>query len=322
MISKLNELTEYSPSVLPPSVICGSRLFSLLDSPCSMASSGHFDPSQTYDGYKEVKGFDPSCTKCSKKGKQCFQHCNPQSSKWHHSFIRKKCCQHPGAPLSNIRWYLWSRKDGPFGKEFPVCEAPAPDGTSGYSNLTRIRKRDVARLNNVGGPIPTGGRPIYSSSEVPISRINSQGVVKRLRRISDSPTNTNAEGSDELDGEEAEVKISKSSNTYHPQKLPTSPFHYAIFYFSTFTKSFHCKACPGLTSEAITHPASHKLYNGHLPPTTSCGQLHKKTRRSLTLNISCHPSISAKGTLAYEDYQRTKMLCPGCLERLTEILGS
>ncbi|MBW0474697.1 hypothetical protein O181_014412 [Austropuccinia psidii MF-1] len=32
-----------------------------------------------------------------------------------------------------------------------------------------------------------------------------QGVVKRLRRISDSPTNPNAEGSDDMDGEEAEV---------------------------------------------------------------------------------------------------------------------
>ncbi|MBW0484661.1 hypothetical protein O181_024376 [Austropuccinia psidii MF-1] len=46
---------------------------------------------------------------------------------------------------------------------------------------------------------------ISSSSEVPISRINSQGVVKRLRRISDSPTDPNAKGSDELDGEEVEV---------------------------------------------------------------------------------------------------------------------
>ncbi|MBW0517817.1 hypothetical protein O181_057532 [Austropuccinia psidii MF-1] len=41
--------------------------------------------------------------------------------------------------------------------------------------------------------------------EVLISRINSQGVVERLRRIADSPTDPNAEGSDELDGEEAEV---------------------------------------------------------------------------------------------------------------------
>ncbi|MBW0509961.1 hypothetical protein O181_049676 [Austropuccinia psidii MF-1] len=34
---------------------------------------------------------------------------------------------------SNIRSYLWSPNDGPFGKEFPVSEGPTPDGTSGYS---------------------------------------------------------------------------------------------------------------------------------------------------------------------------------------------
>ncbi|MBW0522022.1 hypothetical protein O181_061737 [Austropuccinia psidii MF-1] len=62
-----------------------------------------------------------------------------------------------------------------------------------------------ARWTNVGGPIPVGGRPIYSSSEVPISRINTRGVVKRIRRIPDSPPDPDAEGSDELDGEEAEV---------------------------------------------------------------------------------------------------------------------
>ncbi|MBW0493780.1 hypothetical protein O181_033495 [Austropuccinia psidii MF-1] len=57
MSSKLTELTEYSPSVPPPSVLCGSGIFSWLGSPWSMASSGHFDPSQTYDGYKEVEGY-------------------------------------------------------------------------------------------------------------------------------------------------------------------------------------------------------------------------------------------------------------------------
>ncbi|MBW0574928.1 hypothetical protein O181_114643 [Austropuccinia psidii MF-1] len=52
MSSKLTELTKSSPSALPPSVICGSGVFSPLSSP-SMASSGHFDPFQTYDGYRE-----------------------------------------------------------------------------------------------------------------------------------------------------------------------------------------------------------------------------------------------------------------------------
>ncbi|MBW0567155.1 hypothetical protein O181_106870 [Austropuccinia psidii MF-1] len=170
-----------------------------------MASSGHFDPSQTYDRYRAVEVLDPACSECLEKGKDCFQHYNPCSSKCHYCFIGKKPCHHTAAPSSNLRRCFWSRKDGPFGKELPVSEEPTPDGTSVFSQVTCSRQRDVARWTNVGGPIPVGGRPIYSNSEVPISRINTEGVVKRIRRIADSPTDPDAEGSDELDGEEVEV---------------------------------------------------------------------------------------------------------------------
>ncbi|MBW0499339.1 hypothetical protein O181_039054 [Austropuccinia psidii MF-1] len=172
MSSKLTELTEYSPSVLPPSVLHGSRILSQFSS-SSMASSGHFDPTQTYDGYKAVEVLDPACTECLKP------------------------CGHTGKQASNIRRYTWIKKDGHFGKELPVSEVPTLHGTSG--------QRDVIRWTNVGGPIPVGGRPIYSSSEVPISRINTEGIGKRIRRISDSLPDPDAEGSDELDGEELEV---------------------------------------------------------------------------------------------------------------------
>ncbi|MBW0576099.1 hypothetical protein O181_115814 [Austropuccinia psidii MF-1] len=73
-------------------------------------------------------------------------------------------------------------------------------GTDILDVVTGSRKRDVARWTNVGGPIPVGGRSIYSSSEVPISRINTEGVLKRIRRIADSPAVPDAEGSDDLDG--------------------------------------------------------------------------------------------------------------------------
>ncbi|MBW0586294.1 hypothetical protein O181_126009 [Austropuccinia psidii MF-1] len=170
-----------------------------------MASSGYFDSSQTYDGYKAVKALAFACTKFLKKGKQFFHTYNPLSSKCHPCFVGKKPCQHPGAPISNVRKYLWSRKNVPFGRDFPVSEAPTPDSNLGYSNLTGSRERYVAKWTNAEGPIPIGGRPSYSSSEFPISRINSQGLVKRLRRISNSPTDPNSEGSSELDDEESEV---------------------------------------------------------------------------------------------------------------------
>ncbi|MBW0565107.1 hypothetical protein O181_104822 [Austropuccinia psidii MF-1] len=74
------------------------------------------------------------------------------------------------------------------------------------------RKRDVARWTNVGGPIPVGARPIYSRSEVTISRINAEGMVKQIRQIDNSPPYLDAEGSDELDGEEVEVVPNSAGN--------------------------------------------------------------------------------------------------------------
>ncbi|MBW0489053.1 hypothetical protein O181_028768 [Austropuccinia psidii MF-1] len=89
-----------------------------------------------------------------------------------------------------------------------------------------VEQRDVARWTNVGGPIPVGGRPIYSSLEVTISRINTEGIVKQIRQIADSPPDLYAEGSDELDGEEAEVVPNSSghpSNT-SPSQPPAKRF--------------------------------------------------------------------------------------------------
>ncbi|MBW0549940.1 hypothetical protein O181_089655 [Austropuccinia psidii MF-1] len=186
MSSKLIELTESSPSAPPPSVLCGSGIFSQSSSP-SMASSGHFDPSQTYDGYRAVEILAPACSECLAKGKDCFQHQNSQSSKFQYCFIGKKPCHCTGLPSSNVR-----------------------------------RQRDVAWCTNVGGPIPVGGRPIYSSSDVPISRINTEGVVKRIRRIADSPTDPDAESSDELDAS-CQV-IPSTPRTFQPalSSIPTT----------------------------------------------------------------------------------------------------
>ncbi|MBW0470375.1 hypothetical protein O181_010090 [Austropuccinia psidii MF-1] len=100
-------------------------------------------------------------------------------------------------------------------------------------------QRDVARWTNVGGPILVGGRPVYSSSEVHISRSNTEGVVKRIRQIANSPPDPDAEGSDELDGEEVEVvhnsigHQSSTSPSHPPAKrlqshiIPSTPrtFH-------------------------------------------------------------------------------------------------
>ncbi|MBW0465428.1 hypothetical protein O181_005143 [Austropuccinia psidii MF-1] len=78
--------------------------------------------------------------------------------------------------------------------------------------VTGSRQGDVERWTNVGGSIPVGGRPIYFTSAVPISRINTGGVVKRIRRIADSPP--------DLDAEEVEVV-----NNLVGHQSSTSPSH-------------------------------------------------------------------------------------------------
>ncbi|MBW0568100.1 hypothetical protein O181_107815 [Austropuccinia psidii MF-1] len=189
MSSKLTELSESPPSEPPPSVLCGSGIFSQLFSP-SMASSGHFDPYKTYDGFREVEVLDPACTEC-----------------------------------------LAKERMGVLGKNSPSLRNPL------LMQLQDFLNRDVARWTNVGGPIPVGGRPIYSSSEVPISRTNTERVVKvvkRVRRINDFPTDPDAEGSDELDGEVQVVPHSVGHpsgnfstqplvNRFQSQVIPSTP---------------------------------------------------------------------------------------------------
>ncbi|MBW0531145.1 hypothetical protein O181_070860 [Austropuccinia psidii MF-1] len=105
--------------------------------------------------------------------------------------------------------------------------APPPSVLHGSGILmTGSRQRDVARWTNVGGPIPVGGRPIYSISEVPIARINTEGIVKQIRQISASPPDPDAERSNEFDGEEVEVvpsSVGHPSNT-SPSQPPAKRF--------------------------------------------------------------------------------------------------
>ncbi|MBW0477889.1 hypothetical protein O181_017604 [Austropuccinia psidii MF-1] len=100
-----------------------------------MAPSGHFDPTQTFDGYKAVEVLDPAWTECLTKGKDCFEHYNLRSSKFHSCFIGKKPCHCTGKKALNVRRYL---------------------------------KRDVERWTNVGGPIPVGGSDELDGEEVDV----------------------------------------------------------------------------------------------------------------------------------------------------------
>ncbi|MBW0516721.1 hypothetical protein O181_056436 [Austropuccinia psidii MF-1] len=242
-------------------------------------------------------------------------------SKIHYCYIGKKPWRQTGRHFSNLRRYLWSKKDGPFGKEFPVSEALTPDETSGYSALTGSRQRDVSKWTNVGGPLPVGGRPIYYSSEVTISRINNEGVVKKIRRIADSTPNPDAEGSDELDFEEVEVVPPSAghpvnSSPSHPpaKRLQSHIIHNTPKNFqptlSTIPTSIppaspnpsHSRSAsnqavrPSPIPQPETHPWS-PLNNPNLWP------VPQKEGRTLSFAVFCFSSVSLPGLMAYPSYQ-------------------
>ncbi|MBW0532194.1 hypothetical protein O181_071909 [Austropuccinia psidii MF-1] len=213
-----------------------------------MASSGHFDPSQTYDGYRAVEVIDPACSECLAKG-----------------------------GIYGVEKMGLLGESSQYLRHLLLME------------LQDFLNRDVARWINVGGPIAVGGRPIYSSSEVPISRINTEGVVKRIRSIAVSPTDPDAEGSDELDGEE--VKVVPHLLAIHPeipllsllpsdsqysQNLPTSSFFHSYYNSSFFTKYFPCQACLESSSKTITKPETQELTHNHLLSTPTCGQFQHR----------------------------------------------
>ncbi|MBW0537828.1 hypothetical protein O181_077543 [Austropuccinia psidii MF-1] len=113
-----------------------------------------------------------------------------------------------------------------------MSEAPTPDGTSGFSNLTGSRQRDVARWTNVVGPIPVGGRPIYSSSEVPISIINTDGVVKRRKELLIPQL---------IQMLKVVMSWMALANRFHSHIIPTTPRTFQPTLAAT--ESFPCQAC-------------------------------------------------------------------------------
>ncbi|MBW0518588.1 hypothetical protein O181_058303 [Austropuccinia psidii MF-1] len=62
---------------------------------------------------------------------------------------------------------------------------------------------------NTGGPIPPQGNPIGLAPEVPVLVTRKDGILGKLRRnlVAQDEIDTDAEGIDEIDGEELEITI-------------------------------------------------------------------------------------------------------------------
>ncbi|MBW0575407.1 hypothetical protein O181_115122 [Austropuccinia psidii MF-1] len=199
--SKLTELTESSPSAPPPSVLHGSGILSRFSSP-SMASSGHFDPTKTYDGYKAVEVLDPACTEFLANGKDCLNITIPDLQNATTALLERSHASILGSKLQTSGGICGVRKMGLLEKS-SQCLRPLL-----LMVLQGILLPNIIQLKGSN------------------FRINTEGIVNRIRQIADSPPDLDAEGSHELDGEEAGVVPNSAG---HPSNTSPSPPPAKIF---------------------------------------------------------------------------------------------
>ncbi|MBW0571245.1 hypothetical protein O181_110960 [Austropuccinia psidii MF-1] len=202
----------------PPSVLYGPGVFDNLRelSEESMAPTEIWDINKTYNGFKSVRVIEPPCTNCNRKGIPCVESATARSTRCQFCNLGKRNCSQAHYSFPENPRRLWSsiKKGGRFGLEAPVDEPPTSDATSGHSNLTGSRMRGVQQWNNtssswaaIGGSIHPQGNPIGVAPEVPILVTRKDGKLGRLKRnlVVQDEIDTDAEGSDEIDGEELEM---------------------------------------------------------------------------------------------------------------------
>ncbi|MBW0548532.1 hypothetical protein O181_088247 [Austropuccinia psidii MF-1] len=244
MSSNLTSICDSDHSDSPPSVLYGACVFDNLREPSeeSMASTEIWDINKTYYGFKSVRGIQPPCINCQKKGVPCVESATARSTRFQFCNLGKRNCPQANHNFADNPRRLWSsiKKGSRLGLETPVDETPTSDATSGHSNLTGSRMRGVQQWTNTssswantGGPIHPQGNPIGVAPEVPILVTRKDGRLGKLKRnlVVQDENDTNAEGSDEIDGEELEITtpihslspVPASTSTNEVIRPPQSP---------------------------------------------------------------------------------------------------
>ncbi|MBW0565879.1 hypothetical protein O181_105594 [Austropuccinia psidii MF-1] len=218
MHSRLTSISESTASDPLLSVLYGPGIFAKLRelSEESMAPTEIYDINKTYDGFKSVIVIESPCVNCQKKGVPCVESATARSTRCQFCNLGKRNCSQDNHRFPDNPRSLWSsiKKGGRFGLEAPVDEPPTSDATSGHSNLTGSSMRGVQPWNHAtsscastGGPIHPHGNPIGVAPEVPLLVTRKDGRVVKLKRnlVVPEDLDADAEGSDELDGEELAV---------------------------------------------------------------------------------------------------------------------
>ncbi|MBW0476079.1 hypothetical protein O181_015794 [Austropuccinia psidii MF-1] len=181
--SKLTSICDSDHSDSPLSVLYGACVFDKLRelSEESMVPTEIWDINRTYKVFKSVRVIEPPRIDCWQKGVPCVESAIARSTRCQLCNIGKGNCSQANHNLPDNPRTLWSsiKKGGRFGLEAPVDEPPTSDSTSGHSN----------------------------SPEVPILVTRKDGRVGKLKRnlVVQDENYTDAEGSDELEGEELEM---------------------------------------------------------------------------------------------------------------------
>ncbi|MBW0546667.1 hypothetical protein O181_086382 [Austropuccinia psidii MF-1] len=180
MSSKLTSTFESDHSDSLPSVLYGSGVFDNLRELFEeiMAPTQIWDINKTYNDLKSVRVIEPPCINCWKKGVPCVESVTARSTRCQFCNLGKRNCSQANYNFPDNTRRLWTsiKKGGRFGLEAPVDEPPNSDATSGHSNSPTLVTRKDGRL----------------------------GKLKRNLVVQDE-NDTDAEGSDEIDGEELEI---------------------------------------------------------------------------------------------------------------------
>ncbi|MBW0506506.1 hypothetical protein O181_046221 [Austropuccinia psidii MF-1] len=218
MSSKLTSICDSDHSDSPPAVVYGAGVFDNLRelSEESMAPTEIWDIKNTYNGFKSVRVIEPPCINCWKERVPCVESAIARSTRCQFCNLAKRNCSQANHNFPGNPRRLWSsiKKGGRFGLEAPVDEPSTSHASSGHSNLTGSRMRGVQQCTitssswaKTGGPIHPQGNPIGVAPEVPILVTRKDGRLGKLNRnlVVQDENDIDAEGSDELDGEELEM---------------------------------------------------------------------------------------------------------------------
>ncbi|MBW0527153.1 hypothetical protein O181_066868 [Austropuccinia psidii MF-1] len=174
-----------------------------------MAPTEIWDINKFYNGFKSVRVIEPPGINCWKKGVPCVESATARSTRCQFCNLGKRNCSQANHNFPYNPRILRSsiKKGGIFWLEAPVDEPPTSDATSGHSNCN----------------------PIGVAPEAPILVTRKDGILGKLKRnlVVQDENDTDAEGSDEIDGEELDIttpiqKRSLQSTSLSPVQASTT----------------------------------------------------------------------------------------------------